>query len=222
MFSEFKPFISILIKSVPVIYKYLDDKKRFQKFLDLQEAYFIIAALLDTGEELLKIAESKPEVVIGKLTREEINQHYVNCQRLLLGQNARMGRLSEIFLEKPFIDFHHPNLRKDLNKAIGTKFEGLYSIGAALSFHQMFGSSRFQDETDFDFEKRAATEQFNLIADLFNIRPNDPIDLTEQRLLLEEMRRLNEKLREIINNICSDDEKMKISEEAEKLSKKFV
>lgn len=219
MFAELKIFVDVLTKAIPAAFKHLKDRKRREVLLELQESFFILQGLQESGARLLELAGPEPVLRIRDLPREHMEEHYVRCDMQLRQQLYRLQRLGDIFLKKPFLDFLDPTLRAELDRAIGDKGEGLYSAGAGLLFHFMLGEARYQDEPEEPYRMRIAEKQADFIAKLFEDR--DTIDLAKQRAILEQLEPLQRRLGEAINAVCTMDERIELAGQAEALAKQY-
>lgn len=221
MLSELKEALDVLVRIVPGVLNRFVDRRRRQLLLELQEAFFILGGLIETGEELLVIAGDKPTLKIDYLTRQQMKEHYTFCQSRLSLQTYRMQRLGKIFLSTPFLDFLDPPLRAELKRVIGDKENGLYNVGAALFFHQMFGSARFQDEPEEEAERRITQKQAEFIESLYGVFQDKEVDLTMQRQIIAKLKDLHLRLSRVINDMCSVEEKVILSSKAAELARRY-
>jgi hypothetical protein len=219
MFAELKVFVDVLTKAIPAAFKHLKDRKRREILLELQESFFILQGLQESGARLIELAGPAPALRIRDLPRERLEEHYTRCDMQLRQQLYRLQRLGDIFLKKPFLDFLDPTLRAELDRAIGAKGEGLYSVGAGLFFHFTFGETRYQNEPEEPYRMRIAEKQADFIAKLFD--DLDTIDLAKQRAILEALKPLQQRLGQAINAVCTVDERIELAGQAEALAKQY-
>lgn len=115
--------------------------------------FFILGDLIKTADELLYLVRDRDRdiLIISDLTNDELQQHYTLVQSKLTLQLQRLQRFGDIFISNPTIDLLDTEIKNELEKAIGEKGEGLYSIGAALFFNQMLGSTSKENEPEEDY-----------------------------------------------------------------------
>lgn len=219
MIAEIKTFVDVLTKIIPGAFKQLKAHKRREVLLEVQEAFFILQGLQESGAKLLDLTGPDPILKLSELPRERLEEHYTRCEMQLRQQSFRLHRLGDIFLKKPFLDFIDPTLRAELERAIGSKGEGLYSLGAGLFFHLSFGKARKQNEPDETYWPRMRVEQGEFISKLFEDR--DTIDVAKHRVILEELKALQRRLADVINEVCTSDERIELAGKAEALAKTY-
>ncbi len=220
MLAELKAFVDVLAKAVPLAYRGYQSQKRKEVLLELQEAFFIFKGLIETGEELLELAGPDPVLKVSELCAEQMDLHCATVQTRLTIQSFRMGRLGEIFLSKPFLDIQDPGLRRQFEAAVGGKGGGLYSLGAALFFHRLFGAARKQDELEDEFKRRIALEQAEFLRSIY-APGSGMIDVVEQRKLVEQLKQMQSKLAEMIDSLCTKEEQIDLASRAEVLAQKY-
>jgi hypothetical protein len=219
MLAELKVFADVLAKVIPGALKQLKAHQRREVLLELQESFFILQGLQDSGTKLLELAGPDPILKLSEIPRERLDEHYERCDMQLRQQGFRLHRLGDIFLKKPFLDFIDPTLRAELDRAIGSKGEGLYSLGAGLFFHFLFGKARKQNESDDAYAQRMREEQGDFIAKLFG--DSDKVDVAKHRAILDDLKALQRRLGDTINEVCTNDERIELASKAEALAKKY-
>jgi len=221
MLREIKAFVDALVRIAPPAIRFYTDQRRRNTLLLLQESFFILGALIETGGELLDIAVDARSVDLESLPINQVKERYALCAANLNLQTNRLRRLGKIFRGAPFLDFLDPQLRRDLDRAIGEKGKGLYGIGAALFFHQMFGSARDPHEPEQTAVRRMAKKQSDFIQSIMGFVRKGILDVSKHRSLLASLRRLHGRLGAAINELCTVDERVLLAERAVELARRY-
>ena len=218
MLESIGSFIKALIESTPKLYDlYLKGKKE-EKIIELFECYYLFRDLIDTADKLLSIARDKNSITFDQLNEEELNKHYSNVQSHLTIQLQRLDRIGKIFLNNPTIDLLEPNLKNKVQKTIGGKEDGIYSIGAALFFNQMFGNAQHQDEPKQDWLQRVVSEKYDFA---YGIVTDKEISLSEQKEIVSELKKLRDQYLECINNVVTAEHKLLLANKSQELAAEY-
>ncbi|QIB50366.1 hypothetical protein [Pseudomonas sp. OIL-1] len=213
MLKELKSLITALIGAAPALVKIYEQKRQDKKLVELMESAFLLRDLINTAEELLELVNSGKVITVEKLEIE-----YAFIQASLNIQLQRLKRIGDIFKESPTIDLLDPRIKKRINTALGTKGEGLFKIGSAIFFNQIFGNARKEGESDADARTRILHEKMEFVSCILN---GDKYGYERQRALIEILKELQERYLHALNNVLTSKSKLILASEAEKLASEY-
>lgn len=213
MLKELKSLITALIGAAPALVKIYEQKRQDEKLVELMESAFLLRDLINTAEELLELVNPGKDMTVGKLEIE-----YAFIQASLNIQLQRLKRISDIFKENPTIDLLDPRIKKRINTALGTKGEGLFKIGSAIFFNQIFGNARKECESDAEARTRILHEKMEFVSCILN---GDKYGYQRQRALIEILKELQERYLHALNNVLTIKSKLILASEAEKLASDY-
>ncbi len=211
---------NVLIKAIPLFYKYQKRQSKEKVLSELLEFNFILADLIGTAEKLFKLIKRNEKINYETIDKNKIKINYNLIQTYLTIQLQRLRRLGDIFIDNPSIDLLEPNLRKQFNDIIGDKEKGLYSIGAALFFNQIFGGCQKQNEKPDESLRRVAKEKYKFACNLYGLNYKRPFQINKQKEILSNLKILRNKYVEALGKITSSDEKIFLAKKAKELANK--
>lgn len=213
MLKELKSLITGLISAAPALVKIYEQKRQDEKLVELMESAFLLRDLVNTAEELLELVNPGNDMTVEKLEIE-----YAFIQASLNVQLQRLKRISDIFKENPTIDLLDPRIKKRINTALGTKGEGLFKIGSAIFFNQIFGNARKEGESDADAKTRMLHEKMEFLSCILN---GDQYGYERQYSLIEILKELQERYLHALNDVLTSKSKLILASEAEKLASEY-
>lgn len=213
MLKELKSLITGLISAAPALVKIYEQKGQDEKLVELMESAFILRDLINTAEDLLELVNPEKDIDVKKLENE-----YAFIQASLNIQLQRLKRVNDIFKENPVIDLLDPRIKKRINTALGTKGEGLFKIGSAIFFNQIFGNARKEGESDTDAKTRILHEETEFLLCTLN---GDQYGYEKQCSLIELLKQLQESYLHALNNVLTSKSKLILASKAEKLASEY-
>jgi len=217
MLEGLKIFLNALITAGPELYGLYRKGNQEEKIIELLESYFLLRDLVQAAEELFELVKDKNEINFQELDLNELEELYSIVQAKLTIQLQRLQRLGDIFMSNPTIDLLDTNIKENLKNAIGGKEKGLFTIGAALFFHQIFGCAGKQNETESERISRVVKEKYEFAG---NILSADKFSLTEQRAILDEIKNLQAQYLSVLDNVLEANHKLILASKAEELAAK--
>jgi hypothetical protein len=221
LLEAIKPFIAPLIKIATIFSKTLERSKVKNSMKGLLEIHYLLQDTLKTANTLLDLAAERQTVVIKDLDANELKDKYMVAQTHITIQLHRLQRIHDILRECDILDFETPDLRDELKAAVGSKYEGLYSIGAMLLGQSVFGSSKMNNEPDKEWAIRVTEQQQDLLQVLFKGKQNKTgiIDVQAQKELLPELKRTINELGTVVKDYCTPAERLSLTQEAKDAAK---
>jgi hypothetical protein len=199
----------------------IETKHKRELLLDLLTTYFILRGVLEVGQRLIEHAGDDAVETVTRMPPPDASKWLVECKYLILAQRAKLHRLSKLLGcdGLPIVDILDSDLRTELHRLIGSKESGLYSLGAGLEIHLLFGGLPSQE--DLSIYGRAVA---NLRSDAHILQAlissdGEPIAIVRVQTDLKAIESATERLRAVISDICSKSEMLELSAEAERRAK---
>lgn len=149
MFSELIALLALLRSCAGDVFVKKAAAKRHDAVRPMFETYFLLKDLVDEGEALITEAGARPVEKIQCLSPVDAETTLAAWEVALKRQVIRMQGVSQRIFGQEFLEVVSPELRKNLDAVVGSKFEratSLQGIGAVLFFHAMFPG----EKSDFD------------------------------------------------------------------------
>jgi hypothetical protein len=213
MLKELKSLLVGLSSAAPFLIKIYKEKRQDEKILELMELFYLIRDLIKTAEELLELVA--PE---RGTSTSDIEDNYEFIQASLTIQLQRLKRIGDILMDNPTIDLLDSKIKKRINAAIGTKGEGLFGIGSAIFFNQMFRGGKEDDESEKDAVVRVCEEKRKFV---LNIHSGSRFSIDEQRDLIILLHNLESDYLAALESVLTPENKLMLSQKAEKLASEY-
>ena len=218
MLEGLTKFLNAVTNAVPKLYAFYRKGRHEQKIVELLECFYIFGDLIQTAEELLDLVRDKEEVVFSELSRDELSENYSLVQAKLTIQSQRLKRLGDFFLSNPTIELLDVDIKDELKKAIGSKEQGLFSVGAGLFFNQILGTAGREGEDKDDRFKRIVKEKYEFAGSLVNI---DRVSVSEQSKIFEDLKLLRKRYRECLDSVVEGEHKTLLAAKGKELAEQY-
>jgi hypothetical protein len=193
-------------------------KGRQQLLVDLLATYYALRNVCDVGNRLLEAAGNDPVQRATTLSGPAREEWTTKCHLLMMAQRQNLSHLASLLLYEglPIVDVLDPDLRSELKTVIGNKEQGLFAIGAALEIYMFFGPLTEQDEERTYGEETARFRQAARILELLFTPDREPFEIRSVLFDLKKLRKLAERFRAVVAQLCPAERLLEISAEAER------
>jgi hypothetical protein len=180
--------IKVVASVIPLLQAKADKKVRVRNGEKLFEMRILFEQLMDTASFLLDFIRSRDSVNLLQVPKEELKGNYNMIQVYISLQLERLKRIRVLLEESDILSIELPDVKQELKKLVGSKSQGLYSIGAAMQFDLMFGFLIVRDEGEIDFAK-SSLKQNNFVRSIIaNNWGKECFDIAEQRNIIQDMK----------------------------------
>ncbi len=218
MLSDIAAFFNSLIGALPQYYALQQGKQHDEKVTELLECFYILGDLIETADGIMTLARGRDVIVFSKLSEEELKAHYGLIQSKLTIQLQRLQRLGDIFLSNPTIELLDVDIQKNLEEAMGGKTTGLFGLGAGLFFHQCFGNSRREGESEEEWRARVLEEKYEFASSISEV---DEISVAEQQEYIQQIKQLRAKYKQMLDDLVEPQHKTILASKAKDLAAKY-
>jgi len=154
------------------------------------------------------------------MSEAERGSYASECLRLLRDQLHRLEVFSKLLEDAPVVEILDATLKRELDAIIGTKEEGLMSVGAPLGIYLMMGPLPSEaDEKVSGIELARIRYQAEVLSVLFTGNEsgaNAHIDLDSATANLDELQAAGERLRRRVTELVSHEDILLLAKDAEK------
>jgi len=180
--------LKVVISVIPLIQAKADKNVRISNGEKLFEIRILFEQLTDTASFLIDFTENRDTIDLLQVPKEELKNNYNMIQVYISLQLERLKRIHVLLEESDILSIELPDVKKKLKKLIGTKSQGLYSIGAAMQFDTFFGLSIVRDENGIDFAKSSLKQNDFVRSIIANNFGKKCFDVAKQRRVIKDMK----------------------------------
>jgi hypothetical protein len=215
--SALKTIIDLLEKGLKIGFGVAKARRRRETLMALMTAYFVMRRIALTGHQLLELAGDKPAERFESMSLIEANKYGWRCQKLIENQLHSLQMLGHLIENEAVLDLLDPTLRKRFDRAIGEKGKGLFGIGSNLFFYLIFGRTARSGRSECENEMAHLARQHRVICTMYPLHHSNTIDIQKATSQLKRLEDAGERLRTVINTLCTSDELLNLSSEAERI-----
>ncbi len=213
MFAQIKTVVDIISGGFKGIREFKTKRDRDKAIQEMLLFYFVLKDCVDEGESLIVEAGSNPVAKIKAMPRAEAKATVARWDAALRRQGLRLRALEGMLYGQSQLAVISPDLENALTKAIGYKMDRtvtLHGIGAGLFLRCMFPLNATE------------AEKAQLIFVMAGERARRAIDLERIHGEVRNLRKSLEEYRVLVQRLASDEEILRLSNKARKVSRMRV
>lgn len=180
--------IKVVATIIPLVQMKADKDVRVSNGEKLFEMRLLFEQLTETASFLIDFAGDRDSINLLQVPKEELKNNYNMIQVYISLQLVRLKRIRVLLEESDILSIELPDVKEKLKKLIGTKSQGLYSIGAAMQFDSILGLSIVRDEEGIDFVESSLKQNDFVKSVIANNWGRERFDITEQRNIIQTMK----------------------------------
>jgi len=180
--------IKVVASVIPLLHANVDKNFRVGNCEKLFEMRILFEQLAGTASFLIDFTGDRDSIDLLQVPKEELEINYNMVQVYISLQLERLKRIRVLLEESDILSIELPDVKEKLKKLIGSKSQGLYSIGAAMQFDLIFGFSIVRDKDEIDFVKSRLRQNDFVRSVISNNWESEYFDIAEQRNVIQNMK----------------------------------
>lgn len=221
MGKSFLGLVRLLVSIVPFILNKLDKTARVKNSESLFEIQILVDQIAETAKLLLELTADRDAINLLDMPKEELEEKY-NLAQVYIGlQLVRMKRIHKLLEESDVLSIELPDIRDKLDELIGSKEDGLFSIGAAMQFNLILGLSVEEKDNNVDWVATTTNQSGFIKYIIEGNEENEIFDIVRHKEIVKQIQVATKGFSDVIKEYLKPAERIQCYQKAKERTESF-